>query len=67
MSANGQLTEGNAKVMTYGEPPLAFPYMPDLRPMLVRISIPSIHAPDRKLNPRIVSPFRVSVPDQHGF
>lgn len=47
------------------EPPDGFPYMPDLLPRLVRISIPSIHRPDRKLKPTMTSPRRVSRQCQH--
>lgn len=47
------------------EPPDGFPYMPDLLPRLVRISIPSIHRPDRKLKPTMTSPRRVSRKCQH--
>ena len=47
-------------IFTYPDPPLALPKTPDLLPVFVRISIPSIHCPALTKNPRRISPRRVS-------
>ena len=51
----------------YPEPPVGLPYIPDLLPKLVNISIPSIQSPDRRLKPMITSPRRVSEQSQYEW
>lgn len=57
LSNNSWTTRGH---FAYPEPPVGLPYIPDLLPKLVNISIPSIQRPDRRLKPIITSPRRVS-------
>lgn len=45
VNTNLILARNKYSVITYPEPPFAFPYTPDFLPKLVRISIPSIQAP----------------------